>query len=516
MTLTKTDSDRPRIALLPLLAAALLGLALAGATPAAASKKQVTIFDATNQLLSAPSAKARDTALDQIASTGSRMVRVVVPWRFLVEDPAASTPPSGFNAADPHQYPQANWAGLDAAVLGITQRGMQPLLTPSSPFPNWASQSGKSGLSDPKPAAYQDFITAIGRRYSGQYRVDPGKVCPPGSLLPGTPIDPYLEPYIEFCKPEDPSPLLPDVTHWSAWNEPNQALFLKPQRKGGKPYSPTLYRSLFLAAKAGLVTAGKSTDTLLIGETAPSGGRDGVDPVEFMQGVFCLNARFKKVGKCSPISASAWAHHPYSPGVAPFRASPNPGLVNVQTIGKLISGLQKAGRAGATKGKLKIWVTEFGIQSKPDRHFGVSLKNQAGYLAIAEYKLWKLGAVKTYSQYLLRDDSLSQPSAFTTGILKHGGGAKPSASSFPMTLLVKRQGASRVLIWGHVRPATKPVKVTVSYRDKGKPKTLRKLTTNSDGYFSFGGKFSASRTWSASAKIGKKTLQGPYLPAYKF
>lgn len=513
MRQVRTNSHIPKAGFL---LAALLALSLALASGAQASKKQPTIFDSTAGLLSAPNQASRDQILNQMDALGADMVRIVVPWRFLAPNFADSVPPAGFNATNPREYSDAQFAGLDASVAGITERGMKVLLTPSSPVPSWATKSGKSLLVDPKPAAYKDFVTALGRRYGGSYRVDQGKTCPPNSLPSTIPIPPELAPYLETCDPRAPSAPLPNVTNWAIWNEPDQTLFLQPQFKKGKPYSPTLYRRLFLAGQAGLAAAGKPNDTLLIGETAPSGGRDGVDPIEFMRGVFCLDANFRPKGKCAPINATAWAHHPYSPGVAPFRASDNPGLINVQTIGKLVSALGKAGAAKATTRKLKIWVTEFGVQSKPDPKFGVSFMNQAGYLAIAEYKLWKLGAVKTFSQYLLRDDSLKQKSPFTTGLRLFSGAPKLSYKAFPMTLLAQRKG-SRVLIWGHVRPGQGRRSVTVEVKDPGgKAKTLKTVRTNPAGYFTFGSAFVQGRTWAAQTQIDGRKLQGPFLPAYAF
>lgn len=489
-------------------------LALLGAQRAAASPSQTTTFDATAELLGAPSEKALSQTLNRIAAFGTDSVRIVVPWRFLAPSPGSSTVPGGFNPANPREYDQNAWAGLDAAVTGIRARGMRPLLTPSSPFPNWASRSGKSKLSDPKPSAFKDFVTAMARRYSGDFRVDPGKICPPGTVPP---ILSLLYPYNEVCQSRDPSPVLPRVTSWAMWNEPNQSLFLKPQRKRGRPYSPKIYRQLFLAGQRGLVDAKHARDQIFIGETAPSGGRDGVNPIDFMKGVFCLSGRYKRNRGCKPIKASGWAHHPYSPGVPPFRRSSYSGLVNVSNISALAIALKRAAGTGATRGKLNIYVTEFGVQTVPDRRFGVGLGRQAGYLAIAEFLMWSNPSIKMYSQYLLRDDSLKQASPFTTGLLTFRGKAKPAFKAFPMTLLVRKVGRKRVKIWGHVRPGKGRQTVTVSFRQRGKTRKLRKLRTNANGYFSFGGAYARGRTWSATSTVrGGRTVRGPSLPAYSF
>ena len=87
-------------------------------------------------------------------------------------------------------------------------------------------------------------------------------------------------------------PPLPRIEDWAVYNEANQGLFLLPQRRRGRAVSPGIYRRLFLAAQAGLRRSGHGRDRLLIGETAPSGGDNGVDPIEFLRGVLCLRPNF--------------------------------------------------------------------------------------------------------------------------------------------------------------------------------------------------------------------------------
>ena len=54
---------------------------------------------------------------------------------------------------------------------------------------------------------------------------------------------------------------------------------------------------------------------------------------------------------------------------------------------------------------LPIHLTEFGIQSTPDKISGVSLERQAAYLAVAEHIAYVNPRVAAFSQYLLSDDS---------------------------------------------------------------------------------------------------------------
>lgn len=473
-----------------LTALALALICLLAAPSARASHSQPTVFDGTGAILSAADAKKQGAVLNQLQDLGVDQVRLVVPWRFLSPARGKSSPPKGFDASDPADYPQSSYAGLDAAVQGIANRGMETLLTPAGPAPTWATAHGSgSGVVDPSPAYFGKFVHSLGRRYSGNFRVRTGK---------------------------NATPKLPRIRHWSVWNEPNQEIFLRPQYKHGRPYSPTLYRRLYVAARAGLAKAGHGGETILAGETAPSGGRSGVDPIPFMKGVLCLNSSYHRRGGCKPIQASGWAHHPYSPGIAPFLRSPNPGLVSMDNIGSLVSALRRGAAGGGSTTRLPVYITEFGIQSVPDHVFGVSLAKQMGYLAIAEHMSWANPSIRSYSQYLLDDDPPGNPYRFTTGLAMSSGAPKPSLRSFPITLLVKRTN-SGVLIWGHVRPGTGSRAVTVTYRQSGRTANLRRLHTNRNGYFSFRSGFAAGRKWAASAKIpGSGTLQGPYQVAYLF
>src|SRR6202020_2141580 len=92
------------------------------------------------------------------------------------------------------------------------------------------------------------FVAAVGRRYSGSY-------TPPGSS--GGP--------------------LPRGSEWAIWNQANQPGWLAPQLRtvAGHtvPDAPRLYRAYANAAFSALATTGHgaSSDTFLIGETAPEG-----------------------------------------------------------------------------------------------------------------------------------------------------------------------------------------------------------------------------------------------------
>ena len=91
-----------------------------------------------------------------------------------------------------------------------------------------------------------------------------------------------------------------------------------------------------------------------------------------------------------------------------------------------------------------IYLTEFGIQSHPDRIAGVGPKRQAEYLAISERIAYANPRVVAFSQYLMKDDKprkgprIQRYSGFETGLQTSSGRRKPSYDAFMLPLAVKR------------------------------------------------------------------------------
>ena len=98
-------------------------------------------------------------------------------------------------------------------MRGAAARNLGVQLSPAGPAPQWAVKCSKTelhkygktkGTCKPDPKAYAAFVKAIGTRYSGHYQ------------------------------DEDGSGVLPRVTAWSIWNEPNLPSWLSPaiEKKG--------------------------------------------------------------------------------------------------------------------------------------------------------------------------------------------------------------------------------------------------------------------------------------------
>ena len=115
-------------------------------------------------------------------------------------------------------------------------------------------------------------------------------------------------------------------------------------------------------------------------------------------------------------------------------------------------------------------LTEFGIQSTPDKISGVSLAKQAAYLAIAEHMAYVNPRVVAFSQYLMSDDPPRPDgyrySGFESGLRSADGKPKPAYEGFRLPLAVEIYGGSDVL-WGLVRPQRAVSKVTIERKPKG-------------------------------------------------
>jgi hypothetical protein len=263
---------------------------------------------------------------------------------------------------------------------------------------------------------------------------------------------------------------------WGMWNEPNHPRFLKPQYVNGKPTAPALYRGLHLAAVRGLEAAGQTKDTMLGGETAPGGDRRlSVPPLQFVRGVYCTG--------CARLRIDGWAHHPYANRRGPFYVPPDRDNVTVGVMKRLEVALDHASHR-----RLPVWVTEFGVQSAPDKTLGVPLAQQAEFRSISERILRADPRVAATAQYLLTDDVAL--SGFQSGLLTAAGRAKPSLDEFRMPLTVRRSG-STALLWGLVRPAAGPTRVEILVRDRGGAHSTAVATRPTDA----GGTWTARLPW---------------------
>jgi hypothetical protein len=281
------------------------------------------------------------------------------------------------------------------------------------------------------------------------------------------------------------------VRYWAVWNEPNHPQFLMPQFRRGHAVSPRIYRRLFLAGASGLrASAANATDLILAGETAPRGTPRVVAPLAFLRGTLCLTARYRKRSEaCDRLPADGWAHHAYTTAAGPFFHPPGRNDATIGVLGRLNTALARAGRAHAIRSGLGIYLTEFGVESKPDPLRGVSFTAQAEYRSISERMAYRNGRVRAFSQYLMRDDAertgFDRFGGFQSGLRTAAGSAKRAYDGFRLPLVAER-GRTRTTLWGLVRPAHGATRVSIDYRPRGSSRWhfLKRERTSGSGYWS--------------------------------
>ena len=280
------------------------------------------------------------------------------------------------------------------------------------------------------------------------------------------------------------------VDTWSIWNEPNQPQFLAPQYRKGKPYSPGLYRRLYQVGVHGLKASPENAeDTFLLGETSPRGNSKVVYPLDFFRRTLCLDSKYRKEKKCGTLDADGYAHHAYTTAKGPRFVPPDRRDITLGVLSRLVVALDKAGKAKALPRGLPVYLTEFGIQSRPDRIQGVTFAKQAAYLSIAEHMAYVNPRVRSFSQYLMSDDpprasDLNRYAGFESGLRTNKGKKKPAYKAFRLPLAVESYGRSDVL-WGLVRQNRAATKVTIEIDPPGKKgfRKLRSVSTTRTGVY---------------------------------
>jgi Cellulase (glycosyl hydrolase family 5) len=441
--MTQTRRRRARRALVVGLACAALP-----AAPAHASDNQLSLIeDETMMLDSGPVVQA--ATLDEAKALGADVIRANVIWSHFAPAAGSKHKPKHFDGKNPAAYPAGAFDALNAFVAGAQARGMQVLLTPTGPIPAWASHCGGSVKTrrtcKPDPQLFGAFVRALGTLY-------------------------------------------PTVTMWSIWNEPNLNAWLSPQYAAvgsrGVLQSASRYRSLAVSAIAGLRATGHRGSQILLGETAPLGNdpsvcnlertskarRNCIDkigkttPTAFLQGVFCLNAKGRKLtgsaareqhcGHYKRLNVTGYAHHPYtSGGSQPPLTKTNPGEITIATASRLSRLLDQAGRAKRVPAKLPIFYTEDGWQTNPpDKTFGVTPDQQAEYINESDWIAYRNPRVMSVAQYKIVDDQ-NIPAGFQMGLRYFDTRApKPAYAAYELPIWVSGTGA-QVTVYGQVRPA---------------------------------------------------------------
>jgi len=359
-------------------------------TASASSSLRIGIFDDGVVLYGEP-----DLVFPQLQKTRTQLLRVNLWWSGPGISVATRKPK---RPADPND-PAYNWDTYDRTVRFSIVNGIVPIFSIIG-TPPWANAAKGWNVAPTNARDLQNFAAAAQKRYSGTFVNADGVV-------------------------------LPRVSLWMAWNEPNNPVFLKPQyRRVGTTWtiqSGRDYAKLCNAVVSGIKSV-QRTSKVACGATGPRGNnnpnssRPSVSPIPFL--------RAMKAGGAKGFDA--YAQHPYygSPAETPS-TKPPPGLrgqpptaVTLGNIDVLIGELDRLyGR------QMRVWVTEYGYQTNPtDRIFGVTWSKQAAYLAQAVSIVRANPRIDMFLWFLLRDEQ--RLSGWQSGLMTYDGKRKPSFAAF--------------------------------------------------------------------------------------
>jgi len=458
-----------------------------------------SMFTGTGELINQPVA-----TMNTLQRLGIQSVHVYISWSAIAPDASSFQRPD-FDATDPDAYPASGWARYDTIIRGLTSRGIAVSLSLTGPPPYWAEGPGDPARTTqpewkPNVADYEDWVKAVGTRYSGQF-------TPPGASTP-----------------------LPRVDFWSTWNEPNIGINLAPETThpgSAVEVAPMVYRGLADAAWTALHATGHGHDRILIGELAPQGattaGQPGLfgamAPLRFLRALYCVDANGRPLRgtqateRGCPASAagsarfaahnpalfdaSGFAVHPYSFSSLPpnVRIPNEPDYTELAALPTLEATLDRLQRTYRSGRRFPIWSTEFGyITNPPNDQYTVTPALAAYYLNWAQYLSWEDPRMQSYDQYLLTDPPTKEP--FATGLETAAGVPKPGFAAFRMPLYLPVSSTAKghsLVVWGQVRPAPlarrqthRPQVVQIQFRPSsgGSFSTVKHVTiTNPNGYF---------------------------------
>ena len=333
-----------------------------------------------------------DVAFPAVQQLHPQVIRYDLSW-------AHTAPRKPADATNPDD-PAYDWSLVDQVVLRADALGVPVLLT-IEVTPRWAG--GGTGNKPPvNMASLQAFAYAAATRYSGQH------------IVPST------------------GQVLPAVTRWEAWNEPNTTSHLTPQYScrcaSAVPVAPAIYAKILNGDLQGRAFRRHAR-------------RHQGDRRRRRHEAELLRARRRSsrpsrrcassllLGKKHP-PLDVYSHHPYRTDVGKKAGQlPGPNDIAFADLPRLIKGLDTA-----FPGKhLHLWVTEFGLQTNPPDGFqGVSLANQSQQLRRNVAASRANPRIDMLIWFLIRDEQVRKPFAagFQTGLSFTNGTAKPAWSVF--------------------------------------------------------------------------------------
>jgi hypothetical protein len=425
------------------LAVAAVALALAVAGPAAAAGRPLATAINDNGELTSPDAAL---AVQRMRAAGVTLVRTALDWSRI----APEQRPAAFDPTNPND-PAYDWSSFDAKVQLLKRYGLEAIAVVNYP-PSWA---GGGRVPSPKVNEIGYFMLAAARRYAGL------------------------------------TPAIPRVRYWQVWNEPNVNLFFSPQFRNGKPYAPTLYRSVVNAVAAAVHSV--HADNLVIAGglspfTVKRGQTQTIGPLRFMREMLCMSKGPRPRPTCNQRSHfDIWSHHPYTSG-GPTHHAFNPDDVSLGDLPEMRRLLTAAVGAAhvVSRSRVRFWVTEFSWDTSPPDRRALPLRLQARWVAQALYVMWRDG-IDLVTWLALRDDPYPQMPV-QAGLYFRGRSGlrsdrpKPTLTAFRFPFVALRERGA-ITLWGRTTTA-RPGTVIVEHRTKGGWRRVAALRANDYGIFS--------------------------------
>jgi hypothetical protein len=351
-------------------------------------------------------------AFQALQTLGAQVLRVNLYWGGNKWAVANSKPTDPTDPGDPAY----NWALYDRLVVYAHTYAIQVVFSILG-TPSWANGGQGANRAPTNMTDLQNFAHAAAERYSG-YWTPPSWQFQPSLGIDGT------------------APL-PLVTLWTAWNEPNNPIWLAPQykRSGGKwiVQSAVQYAKICNAVYRGvhgvLISPEKGpipgekvacgvTDPR--GNDAPNSARPSVDPITFLTAA-------KKAGM-GPFDA--YAHNPYAsagteaPSFVPKEKKVR--RIQLGNLSVLTSLLTKY------YGPKHIWITEYGYQTKPPDKtiFATTWANQAAYMKQAVALARTMPRIDMFIWFLVKDEP--RKTGWHSGLETAAGARKPSWTTFQL------------------------------------------------------------------------------------
>ena len=272
---------------------------------------------------------------------------------------------------------------------------------------------------------------------------------------------------------------LPKVDDFILWNEPNHQGLLLPQWEADKttPASPRVYRAMLRAGYAAVKSVRRSRSVkVLIGNTSSTGGVRGAGPVaplEFLRELACVDRKLQAAhdGRLRELHDAARRRLGAPPVLAeraPVAHEQGPRsrlddlrMADLPQLATTLDILVKMGRLAPAN--RNIHLTEFGYETQPVLgRPTIDELTQARWLTWAEYLADKVPTVRSFAQFLLRDQPPAQGARVGEPRRGRSASTRPGCCSptartrspprtFLAGLFAQLRSKGRVLIYGRLR-----------------------------------------------------------------